>query len=317
LCDEYRQLVSLLFTQAGRTGFDRREASNSESTMARFRAEEGVVMEDVKALGGRVAIVTGGGGGIGGGTSRLLARAGATVVLNDIDADLAAAAEEDIHAEGGIVVIVVGDIRLPDTVAAVRDAALALGRIDVLVNNVGDFRPTSRGFLTSTEDDWNALYAINLEHVFRCTHAMLPTMIEQGAGSIVNVSTVEAERGIPNHSVYSAFNAGIIAFTKSLAVEVGRNGVRVNAIAPDMADTLQTPAAAMLRGRDPSMTRAWIPLGRFGQPSDYARVVLFLASDQSGYVTGHTIPVDGGTLAASGWYGRADGRGWTNLPNQP
>src|SRR5262249_2652338 len=158
-------------------------------------------------------------------------------------------------------------------------------------NNVGDFRPTSRGFLASTEDDWNALYAINLEHVFRCTHAVLPTMIEQGGGSIVNVSTVEAERGIPNHSVYSAFNAGVIALTKALAVEVGRNGVRVNAIAPDMADTLQTPAAVMLGGRDPGMTRKWIPLGRFGQPDDYAQVVLFLAGDQSRYVTGHTIRV--------------------------
>jgi NAD(P)-dependent dehydrogenase (short-subunit alcohol dehydrogenase family) len=274
-------------------------------------------MPDAQPLAGQVAIVTGGGGGIGGGISRLLGRAGATVVLNEIDADLAAAAEADIRAAGGNVEKVVGDIRRPETVAAVRDAALGLGRIDVLVNNVGDFRPTSRGFLASSEHDWKALYAINLEHVFRCTHAVLPTMIEQGRGSIVNISTVEAERGIPNHSVYSAFNAGVIAFTKSLAVEVGRNGVRVNAVAPDMADTLQTPAAAMLRGRDPGMTRAWIPVGRFGQPDDYAQVVLFLAGDQSRFVTGHTIPVDGGTLAASGWYGRSDGRGWTNLPDQP
>jgi NAD(P)-dependent dehydrogenase (short-subunit alcohol dehydrogenase family) len=149
------------------------------------------------------------------------------------------------------------------------------------------------------------------------THALLPAMVEHGRGSIVNVSTVEAMRGIPSHAVYSAFNAGIVAFTKSLAVEVGRHGVRVNAIAPDMADTLQTPADSMLRGRDPELISSWIPLGRFGQPEDYGDVVVFLAGDDARYVTGQTIPVDGGTLAASGWYGRADGKGWTNLPDQP
>jgi NAD(P)-dependent dehydrogenase (short-subunit alcohol dehydrogenase family) len=276
-------------------------------------------MADDPPLAGAVAVVTGGGGGIGGGTSRLLARAGALVVLNDIDADLAATTADDIRQAGGRAVTVVGDIRRRATVSTLFQAALAAdgGHIDVLVNNVGDYRPATRGFLASSEDDWNGLYAVNLQHVLRCTHVVLPTMIEHGHGSIVNVSTVEALRGIPNHAVYSAFNAGVSAFTKSLAVEVARHGVRVNAIAPDMADTLQTPAASMLRGRDPVMTRSWIPLGRFGRPDDYAHVVLFLASDQSRFVTGHTIPVDGGTLAASGWYGRADGRGWTNLPDRP
>ena len=84
-----------------------------------------------------------------------------------------------------------------------------------------------------------------------------------------------------------------------------------------MADTLQTPADAMLRGRDPELIKSWIPLGRFGLPEDYAEVVLFLASDVSSYVTGHTIPVDGGTLAASGWYGRYQKKGFTNLPDNP
>ena len=106
-------------------------------------------------------------------------------------------------------------------------------------------------------------------------------------------------------------------FTKSLAVELGRDGVRVNAIAPDMADTLQTPAEAMLRGRDPDLIQSWIPLGHFGHPDEYGDVVLFLASDLSRFVTGHIVPVDGGTLAASGWYGRVDRKGWSNLPNEP
>jgi 2-hydroxycyclohexanecarboxyl-CoA dehydrogenase len=203
-------------------------------------------------------------------------------------------------------------------VAALAEAArsVADGRIDVLVNNVGDYRPNGR-FLKTGPDEWSALYAMNFEHVLRCTRAMAPAMVDRGSGSIVNVSTVEAFRGIPANAVYSAFNAAVNAFTRSLAVELGRDGVRVNAIAPDLADTLQTPAASMLRGRDPGLVRHWVPLGRFGEPEDYGDVVVFLASSMARFITGHVIPVDGGTLAASGWYQRADGRGWTNLPDAP
>jgi 2-hydroxycyclohexanecarboxyl-CoA dehydrogenase len=272
----------------------------------------------VSLLDGRIAVVSGGAAGIGGGISRSLAGAGAHVVINDLDHELLAATVERIEATGGRATPLPGDIRDPATVTALADLALGLadGAIDVLVNNVGDYRPGGR-FLKTTEADWQALYAVNLEHVFRVTQALAPAMVARGSGSIVNVSTVEAFRGIPANAVYSAFNAGVNAFTKSLAVELGRHGVRVNAIAPDLADTAQTPAEAMLRGRDPAMVRHWLPLGRFGQPDDYGDVVLFLASDLSRFVTGHVIPVDGGTTAASGWYLRADGRGWTNLPDQP
>lgn len=269
-------------------------------------------------LEGATAVVTGGGGGIGGGVSRLLAEAGAAVVLNDIDAELAAAAAADIETAGGSVLTVIGDIRERSTVDRLTAEALEFGGggIDVLVNNVGDYRPAGL-FLTSDEDQWDAQYAITLQHVFRVTHAFLPSMVAQGRGAIVNTSTVEAYRACPNNSVYTAFNAAISAFTRTLAVEVGGDGVRVNAIAPDMADTLQTPAESMLRGRDPELVQSWIPLGRFGQPADFARVVVFLASDMSSFVTGQTIMVDGGTLAASGWYGRYGKKGWTNLPDQP
>jgi 2-hydroxycyclohexanecarboxyl-CoA dehydrogenase len=273
---------------------------------------------DGHPLAGKVAVVTGGAAGIGGGVSRLLARAGATVVVNDIDADLAAVCAADIESDGGACVLAVGDIRDIETIEHVQESAKTIdeGRVDILVNNVGDYRPFGR-FLQSEEQDWDAQFDINLRHVLRLTHRVLPGMVERGAGSIVNVSTVEALRGIPGHAVYSGINAAVIAFTRSLAVEVAGRGVRVNAIAPDMADTLQTPAETMLRGRDPDLVKNWIPLGRFGQPDDYAQVVLFLVSDQARFVTGQTIPVDGGTLEAGGWYGRTDGRGWTNLPDQP
>ena len=277
-------------------------------------------MTDVNTPGptGRTAVVTGGAGGIGGAVSRRLAIEGATVVVNDIDAELLDATMRDIAAAGGRAVAVLGDVRDPDVVDAVLAAGIDLGGgIDVLVNNVGDYRPASRNFLRSTEAQWQDLYELNLLHVLRCCHRIVPSIIERGGGAVVNVSTVEAFRGIPANSVYAAFKSGVVEFTKSLAVEVAPHGVRVNAIAPDMADTLQTPAASMLRGREVERIANWIPMGRFGDPDDYAAVVAFLASDSARFVTGETIAVDGGTLAASGWYGRADGKGWTNLPDRP
>jgi NAD(P)-dependent dehydrogenase (short-subunit alcohol dehydrogenase family) len=269
-------------------------------------------------LDGKVAVVSGGAAGIGGGVTRRLAAEGATVVINDIDAELLQATVDQVTRDGGHAVAVTGDIREAAAVSALADAAFAVdgGRVDALVNNVGDYRPNNL-FFDSTEDEWRALYAINLEHVFRCTYTIGRAMAARGSGSIVNVSTVEAFRGIPRNAVYSAFNAGVNAFTMSMAVELGRDGVRVNAIAPDLADTLQTPAESMLRGADPSMVRHWMPLGEFGHPDAYGDVVLFLASDLSRMVTGHVIPVDGGTTAASGWYLRSDGLGWTNTPKQP
>ncbi len=268
---------------------------------------------------GRISVVTGGALGIGGAISRRLARRGDLVVLNDIDPEAAERTRHEIEAAGGRCVLALGDVSDDGVVGRILETGLDAGggRIDVLVNNVGDFRPASKTFLHSRAEQWRRLHELNLLHVFKMTHAVLPVMVEQGSGCVVNNSTVEAFRGIPGHAVYSAYNAGVSAFTRSLAVEVGRYGVRVNAVAPDLADTPQTPAGAMLRGRDPELVPLWVPLGRFGEPDDYAAVVEFLASDDSRFVTGHTVPVDGGTLAASGWYGRADRKGWTNMPNEP
>ncbi|MBS1699037.1 MAG: SDR family oxidoreductase [Actinobacteria bacterium] len=265
----------------------------------------------------RTVVVTGGALGIGGGISRRFARDGDHVVLVDIDADAAAATSAEILAAGGRVSVLVGDITEDDTVARLAShVADEHGHADILVNNVGDFRPAKSFFAKSPPEQWRRLHELNLWHVFSVTHALLPGMIAHGAGSIVNVSTVEAFRGIPGNAVYSAYNAGVSAFTKSLAVELGPSGIRVNAIAPDLADTPQTTAELMLAGRDPALLRSWLPLGRFGRPEDFAGVVAFLTSDDAAFITGHTIPVDGGTLAASGWYGKASGRGWTNMPDQ-
>ncbi|MFE7244051.1 SDR family NAD(P)-dependent oxidoreductase [Streptomyces sp. NPDC057580] len=262
----------------------------------------------------RVSIVTGGALGIGGATSHRLARRGDLVLLNDVDEAAAARTAAEISNDGGHCVVVAGDVTDADTVARIAATADELGPVDVLVNNVGDFRPAARDFLHSTPEQWHRMHQLNLAHVLSLTHAVLPGMVERGRGAIVNNATIEALRGIPGHVVYSAYNAGVVAFTKSLAVEVGRHGIRVNAIAPDLADSEQTPAALMIGNRDPDRVRTWVPLGRFGHVDEYARVIEFLTSDAASYVTGHTLPVDGGTLAASGWYARVDGKGWTNFP---
>jgi NAD(P)-dependent dehydrogenase (short-subunit alcohol dehydrogenase family) len=269
-------------------------------------------------LEGRVAVVTAGGAGIGGGISRVFAAAGARVLLADVDADHAALTVSEIESAGGSARAVVCDVRQADAVPAVFEAARQLGggRVDVLVNNAGDYRPGGL-FVESDEEDWEALYAVNLRHVFRFSRAVLPEMLERGSGAIVNLSTVEAYRGIPANAVYSAFKAGVSHFTKSLAVEVAHRGVRVNAVAPDLTDTPQTPWHEWVPEERRGLVPSWVPLGRFGRPEDVAEVALFLASDAARFVTGHTIPADGGTLSAGGWY-KIEGRAsWTNTPRRP
>ena len=257
-------------------------------------------------LEGRRAVVTGGGGGIGLGVVELFREHGAHVVAAEVDAERAAGCPADV--------VVRCDVTTRAGVAELADAA---GEVDVLVNNVGHFLFTRHDFADSTEEEWQALYDVNLLHVLRCTRAFLPRMLASGrGGAIVSVSTVEAFRGIPQHSVYSAFKAGITAFTRSLALEVGGAGVRVNAVAPDLTETLQVPYSRWVPPAQESMIPTWVPVGRFGTPTDVAGCVLFLASDLSAFVTGTTIHADGGSLAAGGWF-RTERGGWTNRPLAP
>jgi NAD(P)-dependent dehydrogenase (short-subunit alcohol dehydrogenase family) len=184
------------------------------------------------------------------------------------------------------------------------------------VNNVGHYLGRAHAFHEQPPDEWDDLYRVNVEHVFAVTQAFLPAMLERGGGSIVNVSTVEAFRAIPTRAVYSAFKAGVTAFTRSLGVEYAGRGIRVNAIAPDVTETLQVPYSRWVQPEDAHLVPAWVPIGRFGQPSDIAGVALFLASDLSAFVTGTTVHADGGTYAAGGWFPTEEG-GWTNRPRRP
>ena len=271
-------------------------------------------------LAGRVAVVTGGGGGIGAATARLFAQHGARVIIADSDAELAHRTAEEICAFGGSALVIRTDVREPDQVGELARAVLARGdRVDVLVNNVGHWLRHPGDFVDTDSQLWDELYRINLHHVFLVTHAFLPAMIAQQGGAIVNVSSVEGLRGYPEDPVYAAFKAAVIHFTRSLAVQVGRDGVRVNAIGPDVTESLQVPYSHWLSGEEQRQWPQWVPVGRMGVAEDQARVILFLASDLSSFVTGHTIPTDGGTAAAGGWFrsSRQPGRDWTNRPASP
>lgn len=268
----------------------------------------------------RVAVVTGGGGGIGAATTRLFAQHGAHVVIADIDLGLAARTADEIAASGGSALAVVTDVRDADQVAGLaRTVQDRHGHVDVLVNNVGHWLRHPGSFAGTEPQLWEELYRINVHHVFLVTHAFLPGMVARRAGAIVNVSSIEGLRGYPEDRVYAALKAAVIGFTRSLAVQVGGDGVRVNGIAPDVTESLQVPYSRWLSAAEQAQWPQWVPVGRMGVPDDQARVIVFLGSVLSGFVTGHAIPTDGGTGAAGGWFrsSRRPDRDWTNRPIAP
>jgi NAD(P)-dependent dehydrogenase (short-subunit alcohol dehydrogenase family) len=271
-------------------------------------------------LADRVAVVTGGGGGIGAATAQLFAQHGAQVVIADIDPELARRTADQITTSGGSALAIVTDVRDADQVTDLARSVLdRFGRVDVLVNNVGHWLRHPGNFVDTDPQLWDDLYRVNLHHVFLVTHAFLPAMVDRHGGAIVNVSSVEGLRGYPEDPVYAAFKAAVIHFTRSLAVQVGHNGVRVNAIGPDVTESLQVPYSQWLSAEEQTRWPQWVPVGRMGVPEDQAGVILFLASDLSAFVTGHTIPTDGGTGAAGGWFrsSRRTDREWTNRPVAP
>ena len=264
---------------------------------------------------GKIVLVTGGGVGIGRATCEAFARAGATVVTIEKDAARAAAVRAalgDGHA------VVEGDVTVQvDVNSLASTIAGRFGGLDVLVNNVGDFLMIVKRFEDHTDEDIERLYATNLRQVFSVTRAMIPLIRRRGpGGSIISVSSIEGFRGIPFNSVYSAFKTGITGFTRSLALDLASEGIRVNLIAPETTDTPQVPISQFVKPEYRDSIRQWIPLGRFGTPQDMAGGILFLASPLAAWMTGAALNVDGGALAAAGWYRTAEGK-WTNVPVIP
>ncbi len=273
--------------------------------------------KSILGLAGKVALITGGGAGIGRATAELFAQAGMKIAVAEINADRAADVRSALEKSGVENLVIEADVRKGDQVRdAVDQVEKRFGRLDVLVNNVGDFLGYKGYFVDSTEEQWNELYAVNLLHMFHVTKAAIPLMKKSGeGGSIINLSTIEAFRGIPLTVVYAAFNTAITGFTQSLSVELGHDDIRVNAVAPETTNSAQITATPRVPPENRDYISRWFPIGRFGEGEDSAGAALFLASPRlSGWVSGHTILVDGGALAAGAWMRLPDNKNFTHLP---
>lgn len=277
-------------------------------------------MTDRIRLDGQAALVTGGGGGIGRAIAIRLAEAGADVAIYDIFPERAEEAAGCVRETGRRALAIAGDVMDGDALrAAVDRAADAFGRLDILANNAGGV--SARPFLEQSERSMRKHIDINLMSMLIATQAAARHMVAGGhGGSIVNVASIEASRAAPNFAVYAACKAGMLSFTKSMAVELSGHGVRVNCIAPDHTITPGNqgnragpvdPATWKHRSEEEvdAMNRL-IPLGREGVDMECGDAAVFLSSAMASYITGVLLPVDGGTWGSSGWVRARNGK-WT------
>lgn len=259
---------------------------------------------------GKAVLVTGGGRGIGRACAEAFAAAGASVAIAEANEELRA----DFAAHNPAALAIRCDVTQSADVAALADQLRArFGKLDVLVNNVGDFLH-AKPFDAMSDEEVSAIVEINFGQVMRVTRAMLPLLRAAAPGSsIVSVTSIEAFRGIPNCAVYGACKAAVTGLTKCLALELAPAGIRINDIAPETTDTPQVALDYMIPPENRAHMDKWIPLGRFGKPTDIAGAALYLASPLAEWVTGTTIHVDGGALAAAGWTRTPEGQ-WTVVP---
>jgi NAD(P)-dependent dehydrogenase (short-subunit alcohol dehydrogenase family) len=271
--------------------------------------------DPMMTLADRVAIITGAGQGIGREIARLFAKAGARIVVADIDAESASVAAAEIVGAGHVARAITVDIGDPVQVERLmRDTLVDFGRVDVLVNNAGV--GLNKPFLTTTAGEWEQQLRVNLTGTFLCAQAAAQVMVHQGAGTIVNVASISGQRGGQGRAAYGASKAGVILLTKVMAVELAPLGIRVNAIAPGPVDTDQSRGTHTEATRQAYFDR--IPIRRYGERNEIAAAALFLASDASSFVVGHVLNVDGGFQAAGLMFDPAgDGVTWDEPDGEP
>ena len=239
----------------------------------------------------KVVIITGGAGGIGKETAKLLAKEGAKVVIFDINEDRLTEAKKEIKKYGIVEAIKADVTDFKSVSGAVKKVYEKFGKIDVLINNAGITRD---GFLSKMDvEDWNRVIAVNLTGVFNTTKAVVPYMLEREKGNIISISSVVGVYGNIGQTNYAASKAGIIGMTKTWAKELGRKGIRANAVAPGF---IKTEMTAKVPEKVINIMIEKTPLGRMGEPEDVANLLLFLSSDESSFINGQVIGVDGGLI---------------------
>lgn len=241
-------------------------------------------------LTGKVALVTGAAQGIGKAIALLLARNGADLVVSDINLEKAEETAKEIRAIGPKAMAVKVDVaNWSDVERMVTGILEKLAKIDILVNNAGITR--DKLILRMTEEDWDAVLGVNLKGTFNCTKAVVRHMAKQRSGKIVNIASVVGEMGNAGQANYSASKAGVIGLTKTIAREYAQRGINVNAIAPGY---IETPMTEALLEKAKGELIKLIPMDRLGKPEDVAEAVLFLVSEESSYITGQVLNVNGG-----------------------
>jgi len=242
----------------------------------------------------KVAIVTGAGSGIGKGIAIRFAEEGADVVIADVNLEGAQATAKEVEALGRRSLAIKTDVSSSASVEQTIKATVdKFGKVNILVNNAGIF--IQKPLQETTEGDWDRTINVNLKGVFLCTKAVVPHLLKQGKGKVINIASIAGEVGYLNSSAYCASKGGVITLTKELALELAPKKINVNAIGPGAVETAMT--RDMLANPDvkEALLRA-TPYGRVGQPEDIANAALYLASDESDYVNGITLFVDGGWL---------------------
>lgn len=240
----------------------------------------------------KVAIVTGGANGIGRHTVLRFAGEGAKVVIADFNEEQGLKVLDEVRKHGGAAIFVKVDVASAESAENMVKTTLDhFGKIDILINNAGI---TNDGLLTKlTEESWQQVVNVNLTGVFNCTKAVIPTMLENGAGKIINTSSVSGVYGNFGQTNYAATKAGVIGMTRTWAKELGAKGINVNAVAPGFCDTNMT---AKVPEKVIQKIVQQIPLKRLGKPEDIANAYLYLASDEANYVNGTVLHVDGGIV---------------------
>jgi len=242
------------------------------------------------SLKDKVAVVTGASQGIGRETAMALAGAGAKVVVAARNEEKLAALVSEIAAPGGEAFAVKMDVADAEQVkAGFKRVIEKFGRVDILVNNAAVTRDGLA--MRMKKDDWDAVLQTNLTGAHLCIQQALPTMMKARAGRIINISSIVAQMGNAGQANYVAAKAGLIGLTKAIAIEIASRGITVNAVAPGF---IETPMTDVLPDRVKEELKVRIPLGRMGSARDVAAAIVFLASDEAGYITGHVLNVNGG-----------------------